>query len=60
MLGKIEVRRRMGQQRTRWLDGIINLMDIVEQAPGVGDGQGSLVCYSSRGHKESDITEQMN
>ena len=60
MLGKIEVRRRMGQQRTRWLDGIINLMDIVEQASGVGDGQGSLVCYSSRGHKESDITEQMN
>ena len=24
MLGKIEGRRRRGQQRTRWLDGIIN------------------------------------
>ena len=28
MLGKIEGRRRRGQQRTRWLDGIINSMDI--------------------------------
>ena len=27
MLGKIEGRRR-GQQRIRWLDGIINLMDV--------------------------------
>ena len=31
-----------------------------EQAPGVGDGQGSLVCCSPRGHKESDRTEQLN
>ena len=30
-----------------------------EQAPGVGDGQGSLVCCSPRGHKESDTTEQL-
>jgi len=28
MLGKIEDRRRRGQQRMRWLDGITNLMDI--------------------------------
>ena len=28
MLGKIEGRRRKGQQRMRWLDGITNLMDI--------------------------------
>ena len=28
MLGKIEGRRRRGWQRMRWLDGIINLMDI--------------------------------
>ena len=28
MLGKIEGRRRRGQQRTRWLDGITNSMDM--------------------------------
>ena len=28
MLGKIEGKRRRGQQRMRWLDGIINSMDI--------------------------------
>ena len=28
MLGKIEGRRRRGQQRIRWLDGIIDSMDI--------------------------------
>ena len=29
-----------------------------EQAPGDGEGQGSLVCCSPWGHKESDTTEQ--
>ena len=28
MLGKIESRRRRGRQRTRWLDGIIDSMDM--------------------------------
>ena len=28
MLGKIEGRRRRGQQRTRWLDGITDSMDM--------------------------------
>ena len=28
-----------------------------EQTPRVGDGQGSLVCCSSRGCKESDMTD---
>ena len=31
-----------------------------EQAPGDGDGQGSLVCCSPWGHKESDTTERLN
>ena len=31
-----------------------------DQAPGVGVGQGSLACCSSWGHKELDITEQLN
>ena len=30
-----------------------------EQAPRDGKGQGSLVCCSPRGHKESDTTEQL-
>ena len=31
-----------------------------QQAPGVGDGQDSLVCCSPRGRKESDTTERLN
>ena len=38
-----------------WLDG-----DELEQAPGVGDGQGSLVCCSPWGHKEMDRSERVN
>ena len=58
MLGKIESRRRRGQQRMRWLDGITDSMDMsFEQALGIGNGQGSLECCSPWGHKESDMTE---
>ena len=32
----------------------------LEQAPGDDKGQGGLVCCSSWGHKESDMTEQLN
>ena len=38
-----------------WLNG-----HEFEQALGVGDGQGSLVCCSPWGHKESDTTERLN
>ena len=31
-----------------------------EQALGDGEGQGSLVCRSPWGHKESDMTERLN
>ena len=31
-----------------------------EWTPGVGDGQGGLVCCDSRGHKELDTTEWLN
>ena len=31
-----------------------------EQAPGDGEGQGSLECYSPWGHKELDTTEWLN
>ena len=33
---------------------------VFEQAPGVGDGQGSLVCCSPRGRKELNTTEWLN
>ena len=46
MLGNIAGGRRRGQQRMRWLDGITNSMAEFEQTPEVGDGQGSLACYS--------------
>ena len=56
MLGKTEGRRRRGQQRMRWWDGVADSMDF-EQALGMGDGQGNLVCCSPRGHKETNTTE---
>ena len=40
-----------------WLDGITNSMFEFEQAPGVGDRQGSLLCCSPWGRKELDMTE---
>ena len=53
-LMKIEGRRRGWEDEMvgwhRWLNG-----HEVEQAPGVGDGQGSLVCCSPWGHKDLDI-----
>ena len=59
MLGEKEGRRRSGQQRMRWLDGITNSMDM--NLGNVGDSeQGSLECCSPRGHKQSDITEQQH
>ena len=61
MLGKIEGRRRMGQQRMRWLDGIIDSIDMsLSKLPGGSEGQGSLVCCSPWGCKELDTTERLN
>ena len=61
MLGGIGGRRRRGQQRMRWLDGITNSMDMsLSELLGVGDGQGGLACCNSWGCKESDTTEQLN
>ena len=38
MLGKIEGRRRRGQQRMRWLDGTTDSIDMSLSTQGVGDG----------------------
>ena len=48
MLGKIEGKRRRGQQRMRWLDGITDSVDVsFEQTPEDSEGQGSLAGCSS-------------
>ena len=53
LLGKTEGRRRRRQVGWHhWLDGHES-----EQAPGVGDGQGSLASFSPWGRKESDTTD---
>ena len=58
MLGKIEGRRRRGQQRMGWLECITQLDRCeFEQALAVGDGQGSQACCSPWGRKELDMTE---
>ena len=58
MLGKTEGRGRTETKmvgRHHQLNGHES-----EQALGVGDGQGSLVCCSPWGHKESDTSEWLN
>ena len=62
-LGGIKGRRRRGQKRIRWLDGITDSMDmglVGLWTLGVGDGQGGLVCCNLWGHKQSDMTEWLN
>ena len=59
MLGKIEGRKRRGQQRMRWLDGITDLMDmsLSELQEIVKDRDAWCAACSSWGRKESDKTE---
>ena len=60
MLESIEGRRRRGQQKMRWLNGITDSMDM-----GLGELRESVmdreawVCCGSWGLKESNMTEQL-
>ena len=61
MLGKIEGRRRRGQQRMRWLDGITNSIEMsLSRLWELVIRQRGLVCCGPWGHKESDTTERLN
>ena len=55
LLGGIEGRRRRGQQRMRWLDGITDSMDM-----SLSKLQELVMEEKPSSRKESDMTEQLN
>ena len=61
MLGKIERQEEKGATEVKMVGWHHQLNGHeFEQAPGVGEGQGSLACYTPWSHKELDTTERPN
>ena len=58
MLGKTEGRRRRGQQRMRWLDGVTDSMDV--RLHKLQEFAKRREACSPWGHREQDMTERLN